>query len=590
MAALPAPDAVPRRPGRGAVRRFAPQLNSMADSLRRARLGGRVLEAPGLEELEQLLARGLVVPGAVAAEGLQQRVGGRRARSSAAFSADGQVDAGLVVVRVGGQPGLVLRQLAARLAPRGGQLQRGADGGDLGVVAQLGAARCRAPRRPGPPRPAPAGRGRRRRRRRRSPAPAGAGRRRARSAPWWSPSSAAAFASASRSAEGIWPPASFSSVSMKRFTSLSGSAPWNMSAIWPCQKAATVGTDCSGRPSWASCWTRARFLSMSIFTSRTRPPAARTTFSSVGVSCLQGPHQVAQKSTSTGTSREAATTSCMKVFWSPSLIMSAAGVLRGWSRRVLRGLGSVMWWRPGGLLAPIDAPRAALRQAVRGGRGRGHRSRLTAPAGGRGLRGSAEVARREAVVAVLVRGWRFTGPGPSSRRRSMTRRTLPGGALTRASGVTEPGRTPRRSHSSASFAMDEAPDAEAAGEGVDRERRVLLRDDEEEGVRGLGAEEEVLHVQARQVAALLLALAPPCTGAGGGASWRRCPRRRGGRGGLRGFPAWRVHLPAREGLQAPPTRVRSRFRTERGRSSGVEHDLAKVGVEGSNPFARSNFP
>src|SRR5258708_5081546 len=28
---------------------------------------------------------------------------------------------------------------------------------------------------------------------------------------------------------------------------------------------------------------------------------------------------------------------------------------------------------------------------------------------------------------------------------------------------------------------------------------------------------------------------------------------------------------------------------ERGRSSGVEHNLAKVGVEGSNPFARSNY-
>ena len=26
----------------------------------------------------------------------------------------------------------------------------------------------------------------------------------------------------------------------------------------------------------------------------------------------------------------------------------------------------------------------------------------------------------------------------------------------------------------------------------------------------------------------------------------------------------------------------------RGRSSGVEHNLAKVGVEGSNPFARSS--
>ena len=27
-----------------------------------------------------------------------------------------------------------------------------------------------------------------------------------------------------------------------------------------------------------------------------------------------------------------------------------------------------------------------------------------------------------------------------------------------------------------------------------------------------------------------------------------------------------------------------------GCSSGVEHNLAKVGVEGSNPFARSSFP
>ena len=30
--------------------------------------------------------------------------------------------------------------------------------------------------------------------------------------------------------------------------------------------------------------------------------------------------------------------------------------------------------------------------------------------------------------------------------------------------------------------------------------------------------------------------------------------------------------------------------TSGGRSSGVEHDLAKVGVEGSNPFARSRLP
>ena len=30
-------------------------------------------------------------------------------------------------------------------------------------------------------------------------------------------------------------------------------------------------------------------------------------------------------------------------------------------------------------------------------------------------------------------------------------------------------------------------------------------------------------------------------------------------------------------------------RRQSGRSSGVEHNLAKVGVEGSNPFARSSF-
>ena len=41
------------------------------------------------------------------------------------------------------------------------------------------------------------------------------------------------------------------------------------------------------------------------------------------------------------------------------------------------------------------------------------------------------------------------------------------------------------------------------------------------------------------------------------------------------------------GLQSRSGVLEARLRTERGRSSGVEHDLAKVGVEGSNPFARS---
>ena len=46
--------------------------------------------------------------------------------------------------------------------------------------------------------------------------------------------------------------------------------------------------------------------------------------------------------------------------------------------------------------------------------------------------------------------------------------------------------------------------------------------------------------------------------------------------------------PARKCLQTPsPAMIW--IAAGCGCSSGVEHDLAKVGVEGSNPFARSNF-
>ena len=56
-------------------------------------------------------------------------------------------------------------------------------------------------------------------------------------------------------------------------------------------------------------------------------------------------------------------------------------------------------------------------------------------------------------------------------------------------------------------------------------------------------------------------------------------------------------LSCRRGLRHRKTVANSRAspagvlpaETPSGRSSGVEHDLAKVGVEGSNPFARSSF-
>ena len=68
---------------------------------------------------------------------------------------------------------------------------------------------------------------------------------------------------------------------------------------------------------------------MLILTSRTLPLWERTTFSRMGVSCLQGPHQGAQKSTSTGTVREASSTSLAKVAVVASLMMSPAGALGG---------------------------------------------------------------------------------------------------------------------------------------------------------------------------------------------------------------------------------------------------------------------
>src|SRR2546421_12734912 len=54
------------------------------------------------------------------------------------------------------------------------------------------------------------------------------------------------------------------------------------------------------------------FSSILSLTIRTAPLVARTVFSRIGPSCLQGPHQGAQKSTTTGTSNEPSTTSAMK--------------------------------------------------------------------------------------------------------------------------------------------------------------------------------------------------------------------------------------------------------------------------------------
>src|SRR5690348_1651994 len=59
-------------------------------------------------------------------------------------------------------------------------------------------------------------------------------------------------------------------------------------------------------------------LSQSIFASLNAPAYSPASFSRIGPSVLQGPHQVAQKSTSTGVVSEACNTSISKLAWPAS--------------------------------------------------------------------------------------------------------------------------------------------------------------------------------------------------------------------------------------------------------------------------------
>ena len=102
-------------------------------------------------------------------------------------------------------------------------------------------------------------------------------------------------------------------------TWLSGSAPMKPSAGWPLTKAITAGID------WMPIWPGiAGWSSMFILTSLTLPLAALTAFSRTGVSCLHGPHQGAQKSTSTGWRLDSSMTSLTKACVVVSLTTASA--------------------------------------------------------------------------------------------------------------------------------------------------------------------------------------------------------------------------------------------------------------------------
>ena len=80
---------------------------------------------------------------------------------------------------------------------------------------------------------------------------------------------------------------------------------------------------------------------MFILTSVTLPLASATAFSSTGASCLHGPHQGAQKSTSTGCLSDAFNTSALKlaVVTSLTLLGCAKRLLSHDSRSLARPPG-----------------------------------------------------------------------------------------------------------------------------------------------------------------------------------------------------------------------------------------------------------
>ena len=88
----------------------------------------------------------------------------------------------------------------------------------------------------------------------------------------------------------------------------SGTAPMKPSTTLPSRMAKTAGIDCTWKV--AETW---GFSSTFTLASSTAPSVAATTRSRMGPRVLHGPHQGAQRSTTTGTVAERTRTSCSKV-------------------------------------------------------------------------------------------------------------------------------------------------------------------------------------------------------------------------------------------------------------------------------------
>src|SRR5690606_32739498 len=147
----------------------------------------------------------------------------------------------------------------------------------------------------------------------------------------------------------------------------SGSAPWKASTGWPPTSRNTVGTErIWNAAATCCCW------STSTLASTKAPPYSPASFSRIGPSDLHGPHQVAQKSTSTGVCSDFCRTSVSKF----SVVTSTT-----WGRLDMEGSGcgyvGGRWSRgrqlTSGCKVQLTLPRAKVKFGL-------HRVRQTLPA------------------------------------------------------------------------------------------------------------------------------------------------------------------------------------------------------------------
>src|SRR6266545_2094742 len=118
--------------------------------------------------------------------------------------------------------------------------------------------------------------------------------------------------------------------SRKRPIAAAGWAPTKPVTGLPSLKTATVGM--LWMPYWAA---RICSASTSTLASSTLPPRLATSDSIAGPRMRQGPHQAAQKSTTTGSSRERSTTSRSKVSLVTSIVSFSSSV---WQRPAAAGV------------------------------------------------------------------------------------------------------------------------------------------------------------------------------------------------------------------------------------------------------------